>query len=107
MRTGCLDINRIERLARGHKQAIALSAAEANVGAGLGQANHPDALTIGRDDLNAGTRAGPNIAVDVAANSVSGRRRCRSGNIKLNEALSISDRLAVHIPHFDLAAGAG
>src|ERR1700737_593081 len=41
------DVERIERLARGHEQAVALEAAEADVGAALGQLDAADELAGG------------------------------------------------------------
>src|SRR5258708_7672834 len=70
-------IHRVERLARGHEQAVALGAAEADVAAHLGQADAADQLA-GRiphrhaviADVAAGIARGPDIAIDVAAHAV-------------------------------------
>src|SRR5207342_133948 len=53
MRALCLDIDRIQRLTGRHEQAVSLLAAEADIGAGLGQANLTDACAIGRKYLDA------------------------------------------------------
>src|SRR5882672_3619678 len=76
MRARRLDIDGIERLARRHEQAVALLAAEGEIGAGLGQEDLADALAIGGEDLHAviagshPARADPDIAVDVDAHAV-------------------------------------
>src|SRR5437667_7935900 len=44
-----LDIERIDRLARGHEQAVALAAAETEVGAALGQKDAADQAAVGRE----------------------------------------------------------
>src|SRR5258708_2852009 len=70
------DRDGIERLARGHEQAVALLAAEGEIGAGLGQEDLADPLAIRREDLHAviagshPARADPDIAVDVDAHAV-------------------------------------
>src|SRR3954464_10095590 len=71
------DINRVERLARGHEQAVALGAAEADVAAHFGQTDAADQLAFRRPhrhagiaDGAAGVARGPDIAVDVAAHAV-------------------------------------
>src|SRR5712675_1198812 len=99
-----LDVHRIERLAGGHEQAVAARAAEADVGARLGQADHPDARAVGGDDLDAGPRATPDVAVHVAADAVGGRRRARSGDVELDEPLAASQRLAIDVVDADVAA---
>src|SRR5664279_442029 len=53
MRALGLDIDRVQRLARRHEQAVALLAAEAEIGAGLGQADLADARAVGCEDLDA------------------------------------------------------
>src|SRR5437870_3183424 len=47
-----VHVDRIERLAAGHEQAVALGAAETYVGADLGQQDHADALAARREDVN-------------------------------------------------------
>src|SRR6202165_157305 len=70
-------IHGVERLARGHEQAVALGAAETDVAAHFGQANPADQLAVRRPyrhaaiaDVAAGIARGPDIAVDVAAYAV-------------------------------------
>src|ERR1700676_4244783 len=70
-------IHGVEGLARGHEQAVALGAAEADVAAHLGQADPADELAIRRPyrhtaiaHMAAGTARGPDIAVDIAAHAV-------------------------------------
>src|SRR3977135_3848512 len=47
-----VDVQRIDRVARGHEQAVALDAAEAHVGAALGQRDESDRLAGGIEDLD-------------------------------------------------------
>src|SRR6266851_299451 len=70
--SGGLDVDGVEGLAGGHEQAVAFGAAETYIGAGLGKADHADALSGRSDHLHAGSCAGPDIAVYVAADSVGG-----------------------------------
>src|SRR5260370_22516297 len=71
MRALRLDIDGIQRLARRHEQAVSLLAAEADIGAGLGQANLTDAHAIRRENLDAlitfadPAPSDPDVAVDV------------------------------------------
>src|SRR5437764_1748385 len=62
-----LDIEGVDRLARGHEQAVALRAAETHVGAALGQQDTADHRAVGREDGDPvlGLAAGPG-APDVA-----------------------------------------
>src|SRR6185436_2434152 len=76
-------VDRIKRLARGHEQAIATRTTETDIRAILGQANHSDALTAGRDDLDAGSGAGPDVAIRVAAYPVCSSRSAGTGDIQL------------------------
>ena len=77
-----VHIQRVDRLARGHEQAVALQAAEAEVGAALGQRDAADHDAVGREDHDAvefgiaHAPAAPQIAVDVAAHAV---RRAGAG----------------------------
>src|SRR5439155_25719491 len=48
-----LDIDRVDRLARGHEEAVALLPAEAEVGANFRQQNHADALAFWRKNVDA------------------------------------------------------
>src|SRR5580698_4949618 len=71
-----VHIERVDRLARGHEQPVALQPAEADVGAALGQRDAADQLAVGRVDHDtvefriAHAPAAPEIAVDVAAHAV-------------------------------------
>src|SRR5579863_9557006 len=72
-----LHVNRIERLARGHEQAVSLLAAEAEIGAAFRQADLTDPLAvIGRKHLDAviafadPARADPDIAFGVDPQAV-------------------------------------
>src|SRR3954464_14213628 len=76
MRALRLHIHRIERLACRHEQPVALLAAEADIGAGFGQADLTDPDTLRREDLHrvittadpAG--ADPDIAVGIDSQAV-------------------------------------
>src|SRR5450631_1786587 len=77
-RSGALrgGVHGVERLARGHEQAVALGAAEADVAAHLGQADPADELAVRRPyrhaviaDVAACIARGPDIAVDIAAHT--------------------------------------
>src|SRR5579871_2119747 len=49
-----LDIDRVERLARGHEQAVSFLAAETEIGAAFRQTDLPDPMpVVGRKHLNA------------------------------------------------------
>src|SRR5260221_913271 len=71
-----VDVERIERLAGGHEETVSLQAAEAEIGAALGQRDAADRLPRRREDHHpvetvlAHAPAGPEIAVDVAAEPV-------------------------------------
>src|SRR5262245_30279901 len=70
-----LDVDRVDRLARGHEQAIPLAAAEAEVGASLGQQDPADQRAVRRKHRDAimalaAREAGPDIALGVAADAV-------------------------------------
>src|SRR6185369_8483843 len=71
-----VDVERIDRVARRHEQAVALDAAEADVGAALGQRDEGDRLAGGVEDLHAvllvvaHAPAAPQVAVDVEAEAV-------------------------------------
>ena len=76
MRALGLHVDRVKRLAAGHEQAVALGAAEADVGADFRQHDLADAVAVRREDMDAVVAvadpagAGPDIAVDVAADAV-------------------------------------
>src|SRR6516165_11961548 len=71
-----IDVERIERVARGHEQPVALDAAEAEIGGPLGQGDEADGLAGRVENLHsvqlraAHAPAAPQIAVDVAAEAV-------------------------------------
>src|SRR5271170_4751033 len=70
-----VHIQRIERVAGRHEQAVALDAAEAEVGAALGERDLADPLAVRIEHHDAverrrGAPAAPQVAVDVAAEAV-------------------------------------
>src|ERR1700723_606633 len=71
-----VHIERVDRLARGHEQAIALQAAEADIGAAFGQRDTADRFAVGREDHDAvefgiaHAPAAPEITIDVATHAV-------------------------------------
>src|ERR1051326_3183362 len=81
------DVDRVQRLARGHEQPVAARTAEADVGAGFRQANESEAGAVGREHLHAGPRARPDVAVHVAANAVGRRPLAVLRVVELHEAL--------------------
>ncbi len=73
-----VDVDRVERLARGHEEAVALRAAEADVAAHLRQADAPDQLAVGipdRDAVVADRPAGVARAPEVAVARRTGHHR--------------------------------
>src|SRR6266571_6067649 len=71
------EVDRVERLAGGHEQAVALGAAEADVAADLREADASDELALRSPDGHAAVAHGaagiaraPHVAVDVAAGAV-------------------------------------
>src|SRR5438445_5696232 len=93
-----VHVERIDRGAGGHEQAIAVDAAEAHVGAALGQVDAPDELLFAAEDVDAVERlaahapAHPQVAVDVQAEAV--RRPAGLGGKK--HAAVREPRAAVH-----------
>src|SRR5712691_8490156 len=74
-RTLRVDIERIERMARRHEQAVAAQPTETKVGATFGQRDLADALALGVEDQHAvlgltHAPAAPEIALDIAAEPV-------------------------------------
>src|SRR5207248_10856564 len=70
---------RIDRLARGHEQAVALLAAETDVGAALGQHDAADHLAVGGIDGDpvlglAAAPGAPEVTVGVNAQAVAAAR---------------------------------
>src|ERR1700686_5867952 len=76
MRALRLDIDRVQRLARRHEQAVSLLAAEGEIGAGLGQQDLADARAIRCEHLDAviaradPAGADPAVAVDIDPQTV-------------------------------------
>src|SRR5688500_1762631 len=77
------DIQRIDRLAGSHEQAVALHPAEADIGAFLRQQDLADAVAIGSKDMytvesvTSTACSGPDVAVDIAADAVG----CARGHV--------------------------
>src|SRR5712671_4828351 len=71
-----VHIQRIDRLARGHEQAVALQPAETQIGAAFGQRDAADHDAVGREYHDAvefgiaHAPSAPEIAVDVAAKAI-------------------------------------
>src|SRR6266849_3148573 len=112
MRALRLDIDGIERLAGRHEQAVSFLAAEADIGAGLGQTDLTDARAIGREHLDAivavadPTGADPDVAIDVDPQSVRESRlavechvdqRARVGEFVVVEIVLPDDVLGIGI----------
>src|SRR5688572_2914219 len=78
-----VDVERIDRVARRHEQAVAQRAAEADVGAALGQLDEADRLAGRVEHLHAvllrvaHAPAAPQIARDVDAEAVRRAARLR------------------------------
>src|SRR6185295_107022 len=75
LRALAVDVDRVDRMARGHEQPVALDPAEADVGGALGQRDEADRLAGRVEHLHAVQRrahapAAPQIAVDVDAEAV-------------------------------------
>src|SRR6185503_7989815 len=101
VRASRLDIDRIERLARSHEQAVALRSAKADVRANLGQADLADPCAVRREDVHAivavadPAGARPHVAVLVAADAVG-----ESGlavPLHVDEGLRILQRLSLDV----------
>src|SRR5262249_56255899 len=74
-----LDIEGIDRLARGHEQAVALQATETHVGTALGQQDAADHRAVGRVDGNpvlrlAARPGAPEVAIRVDPQAVAAAR---------------------------------
>src|SRR3954470_1687641 len=108
-------IHGIERLARGHEQAVALGAAEGDVAAYFGQPDPADQFSIRRPyrdaaiaDVAAGIAGSPEIAVDVAAHSV--RSAFDAVHHEVAEPLLVRELVVgadIEHEYVALAAGAG
>src|SRR5215470_11786046 len=100
----CVHEHGIDRMARRHEQAIALDAAEAQIGGALRQRDEPDRLAVGVEDLHAvllrvaHAPAAPEIAVDVAAEAVGGAARLGG-----DERAAVHELLAVDVIDADHA----
>src|SRR6185312_7097226 len=90
-----IDVERIQRVRRCHEQAVALDAAETQIGAALRQRNMADRLALRREhahavELGGHAPAAPQIAVDIAAETV--RRAARAG---VDDDAAVGDLVAV------------
>src|SRR5450631_3662308 len=70
-----VHVERIERVARRHEQAVALDAAEAEVGGAFGERDLADPFAVGIEHHDAierrrGAPAAPQVALDVTAKAV-------------------------------------
>ena len=74
--TGGLHVQRIQRLAAGHKQAVLFDAAEAQVRAGFRKANPSNQFTAGREAMHAvrpwpgPAHTGPQVAVAISSHAI-------------------------------------
>src|SRR5215471_2902326 len=94
-RTLRTDVERIERVACRHEQAVALDAAKADVGAALRKRNRADPLAFRIEHHDAvepfaGTPAAPQIAVGIATETVR-----RLGGLAGHERLAVGELGAV------------
>src|SRR5437762_7286079 len=69
------DEDGVQRLTGGHEEPVALGPAEAEVGADLREKDHADAVSLGREDVNAIVARttigrGPDVSVDVDTHAV-------------------------------------
>src|SRR6516225_4346467 len=93
-----VHIERIERMARGHEQAVASGTAEAEICAAFGQRDEGDRLAGGIENLDpvllgvAHAPAAPEIAVDIAAEAVG--RATRFGS---DEGATICELVVVDV----------
>src|SRR5207344_741867 len=87
-----VDVERIHRGARRHEEPVAVQAAEAHVGAALGQIDAPDELGFAVEDVDAVERlaphapAHPQVAVDVEAEAVG-----RAAGLGLQERAALGE----------------
>src|SRR5713226_7341717 len=106
-------VGRVERLARGHEQAIALGTTEAHVAADLGQPDAPDELALRRPHRHpavahaaAGVAGAPQIAIHIGAHAV--RPALHAVHHEVAEELAVGElvvRAHVEGVHVALAAG--
>src|SRR5438445_5528833 len=98
LRTPRIHVERIERVARGHEQAVALAPAESEVGAALRQRDEADRLALGIEHLDpielgaAHAPAAPQVAVHVDTEAVGRAIGLRSDQDALvDEASAVVD----------------
>src|SRR5262245_46139218 len=105
-------VQRVERLAGGHEEPVALGTAEAHVAADLRQTDAPDELALRRPDRHAavtdvaaGVARAPDVAVDVAARAV--RSTLHAIDHEVAEELSVRQLVvAPDVEHVHLALAA-
>ena len=105
-----IHIERVERLARGHEEPVALGAAEAEIAAHFGQANPADELAVRRPHRDAavahvapGVARAPDVAVHVAADAV--RTAADAVNAEIGERLVIGQLVVRRdVEHAQVAA---
>src|SRR4029450_13069155 len=107
MCTRRFDVDHVQRLTGSHEKPVSPRPTETDIRAGFGKADHADAVAVGCNDLNARARPSPEVSVYVAADAVGRGRRAGSGDVELNEPFAVAKRLAVHIPHLDVARHTG
>src|SRR5262245_41031853 len=101
-----VDIERIDRMARGHEQPVALDAAEADVGRALRQCDEADGLAVRVEDFHpvllrvTHAPAAPQIAVDVAAHAVG-----RASGLGGEEGAAVGELVLVDVVDADHARG--
>src|SRR5712664_961989 len=111
MRALGFDIDGIERLAGRHEQAVSLLAAEADIGAGLGQENLTDAHAVRREDLDAviawadPSGADPDVALGVDPQAIGEARLAVQRHV--DELLRIRKLVAIEIVTPDDILGVG
>src|SRR5437879_6358639 len=106
-------VHRVERLARGHEQAVALGTAEADVAAHFRRADAAEQLAARRPhrhtviaDGAAGIAGGPDVAVDITAYAVGSALHAVDHAIA--ELLEVGELVvAADVEHKDLAIAAG
>src|SRR5690242_1779987 len=100
-----IDVKRVERMRGRHEQPVAVAAAEADVGAALGQRDVADRLALWAEYANAvellrHAPAAPEVPVNVTANAVG-----RSLWPAVDQDLAVGEFVAVphHVKHQDAA----
>src|SRR5688572_27731998 len=105
-------VHRVERLARGHEEPVALRPAEADVAADLRQADAPDELAAGCPYRHAAVAdaapriaGAPEVAVDVRAHAVGAA--LHTVDHEVAEELAIAQRVVrAHVKHVHVALAA-